>query len=80
MFVWSKLVDGKRIIIVLNETGEPVESELSLAPLGLLSEQLKVYREDERCVLLENGILKDSFKKDEAHVYFVEQENENVQK
>lgn len=73
MFVWSKAVDGKRIVIVLNETGQNFEDVVDLAPLGLASDKLKVYKEDERNIQLENNKLKDVFKKDEVHVYFVEE-------
>lgn len=71
MFVWSKVVDNKRIVIVINETGKEFKGSVNFAPLCLTSLKLRVYKEDERVIQLENNKLKDSFKKDEAHVYFV---------
>lgn len=71
MFVWSKVAGKKRIVIVLNETGKDFKGNVDFGPLGLSSRKLRVYKEDERIISLENNKLKDSFKKDEAHVYFV---------
>lgn len=72
-FVWSKCVDSKRLVIVINETGKEYSGiSVDLSPLGLSAENLKVFKEDGRILTLENGMLEDSFKEDEAHVYFVE--------
>lgn len=73
IFVWSKAADGKRLVIVINETGSELnDATFDLSPLGLSGETLRVFKEDGRLYTLENGIMKDSFLKDEAHVYFVE--------
>ena len=71
-FVWSKCVDGKRIIIVVNESGKPESGmTVDLSPLGLSAESLEVFNEDGRIITLQDGNLTDSFLQDEAHVYFV---------
>ena len=71
-FVWSKCVDGKRIVIVVNESGKPESGmTVDLSPLGLSAESLEVFNEDGRTLTLQNGMLTDSFLQDEAHVYFV---------
>lgn len=70
IFVWSKILDHERIIIILNETGQEFQGKVNLAPLNLSSRRLKVYHEDGRTVSLDNNVVKDSFKKDEVHVYF----------
>lgn len=72
LFTWSKTVDGKRIVIIVNETGEELaETSVNLSPLGLSAETLKVFHEDGRAISLDAGKLHDSFKTDEAHIYFV---------
>lgn len=72
LFVWSKSVDGQRVVIIVNETSKALDTgEVSLVPLGLSSETLEVFKEDGRCLRLHGGVLSDSFKTDEAHVYFV---------
>lgn len=73
LFVWSKVVSGKRIIVLLNETGKPVQKgRVDLSVLGLSAETLGVFKEDGRKLSLSDGVLEDGFKKDEVHVYFVE--------
>ena len=71
MYVWSKIVDKIRAIIIINETGEEYNGEIDLSSLNIPTRTLKVYNEDEREIKLENGILKDYFSKEEVHVYFV---------
>ncbi len=73
LFVWSKSYGGKRIVIVVNETGQELSgASVDLRPLGLEAQTAAVFKEDGRKILIDGGIMKDSFRTDEAHVYFVE--------
>lgn len=72
MYVWSKIMDKRRIVIILNETGSSFNSPLDLSGLFITSRKLKVYNEDNRVIELKGDEFVDSFKKDEVHVYFVE--------
>lgn len=72
IYVWSKIVDKRRIVIILNETGTIFNSPVDLSRLYISSRKLRVYNEDNRVIELDKNEFIDSFKKDEVHVYFVE--------
>lgn len=72
MFVWSREVDGQRIIIVVNETGNEQKGvKIKLSGISPNIKSVQVFGEDERGITLENEELTDSFEKDGSHVYFV---------
>lgn len=71
MFVWSKCIDGVRLVIIINETASAADATIDLSPLGLTTENLEVFHEDGRVLSLVDGQLKDYFLEDEAHVYWV---------
>lgn len=71
IYVWSKIIDRRRIVVIINETGSDFSGEIDLSDLYIPSRTLKVYKEDEREIKLDGNTLTESFKKDEVHVYFV---------
>lgn len=71
IYIWSKVVDKSRLVMIINETGEEFDGTIDLSPLKIASRTLKVYKEDGRELTLNKNILTESFKKNEVHVYFL---------
>ena len=81
VYVWSKQVDKRRIVIILNETGAAFNGTIDLSKLYITGNQLREYNYDgatdelvgnESAVMLDGDGFQDSFVKDEVKIYFVE--------
>lgn len=72
LYVWSKIVDNRRMIIMINESPDDFEGEVDLSELYIPDRILGVYNEDGRKIRMEGNIMKDTFRSNETHVYFVE--------
>lgn len=72
MYVWSKVVDNRRLVIMINESSNDFEGEVDLSELYIPDRILGVFNEDGRKIRMEGNVMKDTFMSNETHVYFVE--------
>ena len=72
LYVWSKKSNGRRIVAILNESGDAFQGSIDLAKLYITNKTLKVFNEDDRAIKLDGDMLTDSFVKEGIHIYFVE--------
>lgn len=72
LYVWSKKSNGRRIVTILNESGDAFQGSIDLAKLYITNKTLRVFNEDDRAIKLDGDMLTDSFVKEGIHIYFVE--------
>lgn len=71
IYVWTKRAHNRRIFIVVNESDKPWTGSIDLSKVSLLGiDRLQVYGEDRRILPMRQGKIVDTFKPNEAHVYF----------
>lgn len=71
LHIWSKVVDNRRIIIIINESASAFEDDIDLAELYIPDRTLEVYNDDREDILLTGNVLTDTFEPNEVRVYFV---------
>lgn len=73
LYVWSRKVGDERIIIVVNESGEP-RNDCYVNVSDLCKSGSAAVHGSDRTVDITGGLLKDSFAKDGANVYLLRNE------
>ena len=73
IFVWSKVVDRRRVVILINESDFEYEGSVDLSELYIPGRTLQGYggNDDGKEVTLEGNTLSGVFAPNETHVYFV---------
>lgn len=72
IFVWSRQIGKRRMVVMLNETGDDFNKPIDLAKLYLTDGRLRIYNEDNRLIRMQGDQFTDSFTKESVHVYFTE--------